>query len=235
MGSEVKRTGKRVLPKPISDANPNLDTTYTGNVMSKSASRREREKEILNKTILQAAREVLVNQGHEAISIRLIAEMIEYSPSAIYLHFKDRGAILQALIDEGFDELSACTRKVKNPGIADGVHQMGLNYIEFAVQNPRLYELMFHPGAPEDQECRRRMTDSPPDCFVALLEAVEAGQAAKVFTRLIPVPVLAYSLWGQVHGIASIAIARQFFWIPDEQISLLFRESTRAMIVGLQP
>ena len=198
-------------------------------------ARRERERENLRRTILGAAREVLVKDGYEAISLRTIADMIEYSPAALYLHFKDKDSILQALIDEGFDELARRLRVVKNPGLLEGMTQMGLNYIQFAVDNPRLYEIMFLARSPKDQEHLRAIAEAPPDCFVSLLEAVEAGMGQGTITRALPIPVIAYTIWGQVHGIASIAIARQFFWIPEGQIETLFKESVKAVILGLRP
>jgi AcrR family transcriptional regulator len=204
-------------------------------VISKSTVRREREKVNLRKTILSASRDVLTRDGYEAISLRAIADMIEYSPAAIYLHFKDKDAILQALIDEGFDELALQLRKIQDPGSLESLIQNGMNYIQFAVANLRLYEIMFLARSPEDQEYMRAMAEAPPDCFVFLLEAVRAGQEQGTLTRSLPVPVLAYTIWAQLHGMASIAIARQFFWIPEEQIEILFRESAKAIIVGLKP
>lgn len=204
-------------------------------VPSKSVARREREKENLRKTILHVAREVVVNDGYEAISLRTIADKIEYSPAALYLHFKDKDAILQALIDEGFDELATRLRNVSNRGSLEGLVQQGLSYIQFAVDNPRLYEIMFLARSPEDQEHLRASAEAPPDCFVSLLEAVTDGQEQGTLTRSLPPPVLAYSMWAQVHGMASIAIARQFFWIPADQIEILFRESAKAVVLGLKP
>jgi AcrR family transcriptional regulator len=202
---------------------------------SKSLARREREKENLRNTILAAAREILVTEGYEAISLRTIADKIEYSPAALYLHFRDKDSILQALIDEGFDELAIRLRRVKDPGKLEGLIEMGLSYIQFAVENPRLYEVMFLARSPKDQEHWRSMAEAPPDCFVALLDAVKAGQDNGVITRALPMPILTYTIWGQVHGIASIAIARQFFWIPEDQIPTLFRESAQAIVLGLKP
>lgn len=209
--------------------------SYNKTMPSKSAVRREREKENLRKTILSAAKEVLVSEGYAAISLRTIADMIEYSPAALYLHFKDKDAILQALIEEGFDELGKRLRDVQEPGSVEGLVQKGLNYIQFAVDNPRLFEVMFLARSPQDQEYLRSMAEAPPDAFTALVESVQAGQELGTITKALPVPILAYAIWGQVHGIASIAIARQFFWIPGDMISTLFEASTRAMILGLRP
>ncbi len=208
---------------------------YNKEVISKSTMRREREKENLRKTILSASREVLIRDGYEAISLRTIADMIEYSPAALYLHFKDKDAILQALIDEGFAELAMQLRKAQDPGSVESLISNGVTYIQFAMANPRLYEVMFLARSPEDQEYIRAMADAPPDCFAFLLEAVRAGQQQGTLTPSLSEPVLAYTIWAQLHGMASIAIARQFFWIPEDQIEILFRESVKAIVVGLKP
>ena len=72
---------------------------------SKSSTRREREKENLRKMITDVARDILIHDGHDAISLRNNADRIEYSPATLYLHFRDKDSLLHCLIKEGFDEL----------------------------------------------------------------------------------------------------------------------------------
>ena len=70
--------------------------------------RREREKEELRAQILDAARELFAEEGYDAVTMRKIAEQIEYSPTAIYFHFKDKHAVLmRELCDEDFLRLAA--------------------------------------------------------------------------------------------------------------------------------
>ena len=78
-----------------------------------SAQRRARAKENLRRAILDAARELFATEEYEAVSLRRIAEKIEYSPAAIYLHFQDKKEILFHLIDEGFALLSARLETVR--------------------------------------------------------------------------------------------------------------------------
>ena len=74
--------------------------------------RREREKEEIRQKILDAARELFVQEGYDAVSMRKIAEKIEYSPTAIYLHFKDKRSVLIALCDEDFLRLARELQKI---------------------------------------------------------------------------------------------------------------------------
>src|SRR5690349_5915348 len=71
-----------------------------------STERRARAKVALRQQILDAARELFVREGYDAVSMRRIAARIEYSPTAIYLHFPDKQSILTALCDETFEKLS---------------------------------------------------------------------------------------------------------------------------------
>ena len=64
--------------------------------------RQERERETVSRAILDAARELFVTQGYQEVSIRKIAERIEYSPAAIYSYFPSKDDIFFALAEEGF-------------------------------------------------------------------------------------------------------------------------------------
>ena len=73
--------------------------------------RREREREETRAKITDAARELFAREGYDAVSMRRIAEAIEYSPTAIYVHFKDKEALFQDLCRQDFGKL------------AEGLHQ----------------------------------------------------------------------------------------------------------------
>ena len=67
--------------------------------------RREREKQGIREEILEAARQLFVTEGYENVSIRKIAEKIEYSPGTIYLYFQDKAEILAQISEETFSRL----------------------------------------------------------------------------------------------------------------------------------
>src|SRR5438034_7537093 len=64
--------------------------------------RHERDREAVHRAILDAARELFVSEGYQNISIRKIAERIEYSPAAIYGYFPSKDDIFFSLAEEGF-------------------------------------------------------------------------------------------------------------------------------------
>src|SRR3954468_3490798 len=68
--------------------------------------RREREKTEVREKILDAARNLFVSEGYESVSMRKIAEAIEYSPTAIYVHFKDKAELMQQLCEHDFRSLA---------------------------------------------------------------------------------------------------------------------------------
>ena len=67
--------------------------------------RQERDKEQLRERILDAARELFVAEGYRNVSIRKIAEKVEYSPAALYSYFPSKDALFFALAEEGFRKL----------------------------------------------------------------------------------------------------------------------------------
>src|SRR5207247_4153004 len=99
--------------------------------------RKARQKENLRQEILDAARELFVREGIENVSIRKIAERIEYSPGTIYLYFNDKAEILQTLCQETFSKLQQKMQAIKDD-TADtlGSLRRGMRtYIEFGLEN----------------------------------------------------------------------------------------------------
>src|SRR5512139_3820069 len=70
-----------------------------------TAERRARQKASLRGEILDAARRMFADEGYEAVSMRRLAERIEYSPTTIYLYFEDKAELFHAVCDETFGKL----------------------------------------------------------------------------------------------------------------------------------
>jgi len=110
--------------------------------------RQEREREATARAILDAARELFVAQGYQNVSIRKIAEKIEYSPAAIYSYFPSKDDIFLALAEEGFRLLfesgEECTGAADpaTPSI-DCIRAAFLNIYTFSKSHPAYYALMF--------------------------------------------------------------------------------------------
>jgi AcrR family transcriptional regulator len=105
--------------------------------------RHEREREAVARSILDAARALFVSEGYQHVSLRKIAEKIEYSPAAIYGYFASKDDIFLALAEEGFRTLFA---PVEEPAAANSLERIRAGFwrlYEFSKQHPEYYALMF--------------------------------------------------------------------------------------------
>jgi AcrR family transcriptional regulator len=168
--------------------------------------RKLRHKEDLKVIILKAAKDLFLERGFKDTSMRNIAEKIEYSPATIYLHFKDKNEVFYALHQEGFRMLVSAFKTLSN--VSDPFERlkaMGHTYINFAIENPDFYQLMFVMSQPLEvlNLDIARCWDEGEDAFRSLLNTVEACQAHGYFKGLEP-NGLSFSIWSTVHGLASL-------------------------------
>ena len=120
------------------------------------AERKIRQKEEVRTSILSAAWKLVAQEGWQALSIRKIADAIEYSVPVIYDHFQNKEAILQEFTSRGFRLLTADLEKSKSL-ILDPARQleaMAYAYWEFAFRNKEYYQLMYGLGMPTCEAMR---------------------------------------------------------------------------------
>jgi AcrR family transcriptional regulator len=166
--------------------------------------RREREKEEIRHRILDAARELFAAEGYEKVTMRRIAEAIEYSPTTIYLHFEDKDDLVRALCHEDFARLLEAMRAAPVPeDPVETIRQLGRSYCAFALRHPNQYRFMFMTPVGKEE----RLEDGNPGelSFGHLLEAVKRAVAAGRLREIDPVTA-AQVLWMGVHGVASALI-----------------------------
>ena len=189
--------------------------------------RREREKVELREQILEAARELFVQEGYDGVSMRKVAEKIEYSPTALYLHFADKEELFRELVHEDFAKLAAQFNELaKDPDPVARLRETGLAYVRFGIEHPNHYKLMFMTPHPPDAElCERdlEVKDNPEKDAYAFLrmlvqQAVEAGVFREGFSDA---DLISQTLWGAAHGVTSLQIAKcndpWVEWRPIEQ------------------
>src|SRR5512139_3094020 len=99
--------------------------------------RREREKEEIRKKILDAARELFASEGYERVTMRKVADAIEYSPTTIYHHFEDKDDLVRALCHEDFGRLLEAMQLLPAPADPlEALRQLGQAYVAFALRHP---------------------------------------------------------------------------------------------------
>src|SRR5215469_16493619 len=114
--------------------------------------RREREKSETRDKILDAARELFVSHGYEGVSMRKVADKIEYSPTAIYVHFADKQALFRELCHRDFERLAQVFQGTDLPrDPLERLKRIGRTYVEFGRQYPNHYRLMFMTPHPQTE------------------------------------------------------------------------------------
>jgi len=167
--------------------------------------RREREREEVRQKILDAARELFVSEGYEKVTMRRIAEAIEYSPTAIYLHFEDKDDLVLALCRQEFGRLLEVFESQAWP--ADPVERIrlaGRAYARFGIEHPNQYRFMFM--TPMRPEHKPEPTDPGFLSFDFLRGAVAEAVATGAFMKG-DVDTIAQALWASVHGVVALLIS----------------------------
>jgi AcrR family transcriptional regulator len=166
--------------------------------------RKQREKDQMRELILKTAMRLYREEGIDNLSIRRIAEKIEYSPATIYLYFKDKGEILHALHTQGFEKLYALQKSldsILNP--LEKLHKMGRLYMKFALENPDHYDLMFIARGVAEKISEKNEWDVGIRSFQYLKENVKIIEQDYLVDADIDSATLQY---GPFYGMASLII-----------------------------
>ncbi len=187
-----------------------------------SKQRREREKEELRQEILDAARELFVQEGYENVSMRRIAEKIEYSPTTIYLYFDDKVSLLYAICEETFARLAKRMETIaKDAGDPVRALKKGCRaYVDFGLKYPNHYKVTFinHPEHPRDDKRHLKEQSMGMRAYGNLRAAVEACIKAKKF-RETNVDAVTQMVWAGGHGVTSLLITMPGFpWVKKNEL-----------------
>jgi AcrR family transcriptional regulator len=200
--------------------------------------RRARQKQLLRQQILDAARGLLVREGYDSLSMRRVAERIDYSPTAIYLHFKDKQELVFSLCEETFArlvrELETLTREFPDPlvRLRKGMER----YIAFGLKNPNHYVPAFVLPPPPDMDAKRQANMHAPEsngmrALATLRDTIADGVKAKKLRNVDP-DVAARAAWASLHGITSLLINYPNF--PWGDRDLVVRTVIDSLIDGLR-
>lgn len=170
--------------------------------------RKEKQKHEIQIKILAASMNLFLNEGFKNVTIRKIADLIEYSPTTLYLYFKDKNEILFQLCEIGFvklEEQNKNLNSVENPIIR--LMNMGENFIRFGLENPEYYDLMFIQIAPmKALEAIKDGRWTSADQALDKLKNIVSECLAKNYLKSGDVNTIALTVWATVHGLVSLAI-----------------------------
>jgi len=196
--------------------------------------RRARQKKFLRQEILDAASELFVRDGYENVSMRRIADKIEYSPTTIYIYFKDKAELLEQVCKETFARLVQRLSKIMDqPG--DPVERLKrglIAYIEFGLANPHHYRATFMMPFPEGFDHEKYHQEGSPGMQAfsfltrGLADCVKAGKMPAMNVEL-----ASQTLWAGIHGITSLLITHYTFpWAGRDKV---IHSTVDTLVAGL--
>jgi AcrR family transcriptional regulator len=195
--------------------------------------RQDRERQAVRQGILEAARDLFTAEGYRNVSIRKIAERIEYSPAAIYSYFPSKDDIFFALAEEGFRRLDLKIRDLPpsdNP--LEDVRQCWWAYYEFSKEHREFFELMFVdrsvPQITEQWPGMAVVNDMLAIAARRIQRCVDAG----IFAPRTDAMVAMHLVWGALTGPAVIGSGCRL--APGEDPDALARDVLELVIAGLE-
>ena len=194
--------------------------------------RQQRERDRLRDAILTAARELFVAEGYRNVSMRKVAERIEYSPAAIYSYFPSKDDIFFALAEEGFRKMAVHIGGAVEP-IAAPLERLrrGLwAFYEFSKSDPEYFELMFLdrsvPSISQDFQRFEFFQATTARAEGDIQTCVDAG----LFSKTLNPAAALHVLWVGMLGAATIRLANRL--APGEDPDALAHDVIASLLAG---
>lgn len=194
--------------------------------------RQQRDRDRLQQAILTAARELFVTEGYRNVSMRKIADRIEYSPAAIYSYFHSKDDIFFALAEEGFrllaQDLLEAVQRVDDP--LERLRRGLWVFYEFSKTNPEYFELMFIdrsvPSLTQDFQRFEFFQETTARAEADLRACIDRGQ----FSQALNPAAALHVLWVGMLGAATIRLGQRL--APGEDPDALARDLLESLLAG---
>ena len=167
--------------------------------------RKQRQKDEVRTAILSAAWKLVANEGWQSLSIRKIADAIEYSAPVIYDHFENKEAILLEFTRKGFQLLDAQVKtaaaKFEDP--ADQLKAMAHAYWDFALEHRQYYYLMYGVGMPTCEMTKEIIeVKGFSQTLIDAIEALTSRNGNKSVNAILKMR----TYWSMLHGLVTITM-----------------------------
>lgn len=180
-----------------------------------------------------AARKLLDKEGADAVTMRRVAEKVGITAMAIYRHFPDRAALLNALADDGFRELAVWLAEQRLTGnIEERLYRMGDLYLEHALEHPKLFELMFLKPREGARRYPRDFKDGKSPTANLMAETVQAAMDDGYFKKD-DVWEITFEMGALSHGLIMLYLGGRLS-TSATGFRALYRRSFRRYVNGIR-
>lgn len=164
----------------------------------------------LRESLLNIAAQMIEQNGIESISMRKLAVEANVSRTAMYHYFDNKRALLCALAEDGFESQRACLSKVfechNNLTNRELVTRYVTAYIDFAIENPACYDLMFGREIWRDASEQDGITQVAQKAFKNYVDLIQTWQSEGIIRQQNNVLNFAQVSWGMLHGLSRLMI-----------------------------
>ena len=162
----------------------------------------------LKEDFITIAMDFIAKEDVEKLTLKVLSDATGTSRSAIYKHFKNKDALIETIIENGFDKFDAETTQYlhdESKALIDKFYLTGKLYVEFAKRNPNLYRLLFGKKYAHIREELLSIKDEDCSGFAALQKTIEDGQKQGTLKKDDSYKQ-AIVIWATMHGISSLII-----------------------------
>jgi AcrR family transcriptional regulator len=187
--------------------------------------------------LLREARDLYLEKGLAAFSLREVARRVDLSPGAVYRHFDSKEALLREVCAAGFRTFgSYLMRALAAPTPRERMTSSALQYLRFGLENPLDYRVMFMGGADGFAAVGPPPGSSSPEpTFQFLVDRVEECMRAKILRKGDSTEVAAI-IWAHVHGLVSLRLSGHLGRAgTDAEFTRFYESAAERVIRGLAP
>lgn len=189
----------------------------------------------LKESLLKSAMVMIDTEGLESITLREITQRLGTSRSAVYRHFASKEELILGVIERGYAHLDLLFTPIfqdRSQSVAERFERMGRAYLEFAIEHPNLYRLLFGERYRKEREeiCDYR-DESQATGLYALIGLLLEAQEEGIIAQENPM-VQAATVWASIHGLASLLIDGHL--MMSDNLEEIYRYSQAVLLKGLQ-
>lgn len=185
--------------------------------------------------VLQAARQIYLREGLAGLSMRKVAKDAGITATAIYRHFEDKQALLMSVVAQGSHLfMQYLSRGLKGKSAVERLELSGLGYLDFALEHPGYYRIMFMFSQRDsglERLCAQTAEDFAPT-FQFLVDRVRECMEEEIIAPKDPESTAA-TIWASCHGLVSLRLADHLEMLNTEQFREFYRTSNASLLRGL--
>ncbi len=199
---------------------------------SEVTNARERRRGRVRSAIVAEALAIMESEGFSGVTLRALAERIDYSPAALYRYFGSREDIIAAVANESLgmlaEQLRAAARRSSDDTASESVTAVGLAYLRFAAEEPVRFRLVFAEGVSARSSLGEPPGEGSP--YGVVLALVRDAIAEGRVRADLDAEAAAFALWSLVHGMAVLEAThlREF----DAEFARIHAHALAQLIAG---